>query len=132
MRALAVLGLLSAIARADIAAPSDAIGLRTAKCQRDTRAWNVDVTVDLMLRTDDKRAMVSGTVSWRDRRTRAELRGPRAANMLLEGTLSEIGGLGTVWNVQLSASPRTRNHWHVVLIELVDKSEPAIICMFDT
>ena len=68
-------------------------------CLAGERGWpDMPVTLDLQLETTD----ATGTLAFTDRRTRADLHGTVWNDRFrLYGEMTEVGGLGTVWKLEL-------------------------------
>jgi hypothetical protein len=72
-------------------------------CGNDDAGWGVKIDVQLLLREEEGRVIVTGKLAFADRRTKVRVTGRKADGpLLLRGTMVEIGGLHTRWQIELA------------------------------
>jgi hypothetical protein len=103
-------------------------------CLAGERGWP-DMPIRLDLHVDrDGMMHASGTLAFADRRTRADLHGTLwNDHFRLTGLMTEVGGLGTVWQLELRGRLDGTDHIAGSFIEDVPRSfgNPARMCSFD-
>jgi tetratricopeptide (TPR) repeat protein len=91
--------------------------------------WKVEFTGDLFV-NEGAELVVTGSLEWEKRRTQVSVRGPATGDkQYLTGTLTEVGGLNTVWKVRLELQRRDK----VLIgrfIELPDDEPENDMCAF--
>jgi hypothetical protein len=97
-------------AAAPVAAPAPRPGIPATWrgiCGPPSSGWRVPITAQLSLSNDGDVVVATGTLVFASRRTRARLRGPRSrgGRHTLHGHMTEVGGLGTRWEIILEVEP---------------------------
>jgi hypothetical protein len=103
-------------------------------CLAGEHGWpDMPISLDLEFSPDDH-VRATGTLEFSGRRTRAELHGALWNDRInLRGHMTEIGGLGTVWKIELRARSEQSGRIVGSLIEIWPDSTPgqARMCSFD-
>jgi hypothetical protein len=91
----------------------------------------VKISIALTLRVDGGDLVATGRLAFDDRRTRAQLRGPRSdgPRHTLHGEMNEIGGSETRWGLILEVEPGAATI-RGRFIEVLDEGGEEEMCRF--